>query len=101
MTNEEFISYARKAEVNDNAVLKVTLTARYKGYKYLTVKNGRAAAANGNPHDLWFERRDGTCISRAYLGSANMKQNLEGWPERIATVEVFYISTLDELEELV
>ena len=94
MTDVEFVEFIRNVQ---NKGTKGTrwrcseilgeLVTKYRGCRYirLSVDGSR----NGNPHDIWIESRSGRKIlGRAYLGSKQGKQNLEGWPERIAMLKV-------------
>ena len=77
MSEHDFISAIRAAQKSGKKQVSVTLAAPHKRCRYLTALI--AGQQNGNPHDIWLLRR-------AYLGSARLDRDLEGWPARVAAI---------------
>lgn len=86
MTAADFITAIRKAQSNGENGLHATLVEPFRGCRNVFIDV--SGMANGNKHDLWIRSKSGSkIVGRAYLGSRKMPVNLEGWPERIATIE--------------
>ena len=88
MTDQEFVDLCRAAQKTPGGTFHGRLVAAVRGCIMFVADC--SGACNGNPRDIWILGASSgkKVLGRAYLGSRNMAQDLEGWPGRIASAEI-------------